>query len=253
MEMFSLAGQTALVTGSSRGLGLSIAIGLAKAGAQVVIHGSTEQSAAEGVRVLVSEGFEAIPLAFDVRDEAAAKAAAARLSAQGIEPSIVINNAGVNLRGSLAGIDFADWKRVLETNLDGAFLVARAFVGPMLKAGRGKIINICSLTSTLCRPGIAPYATAKGGMQMLTRAMAVEWAGQGLNCNGIAPGFFATDMNRALTEDASFDKWLCERTPAGRWGKAEELIGGAIYLAAPASDFVNGHVLAIDGGFLAAM
>ena len=126
MEMFSLAGQTALVTGSSRGLGLSIAIGLAKAGAQVVIHGSTEQSAAEGVRVLVSEGFEAIPLAFDVRDEAAAKAAAARLSAQGIEPSIVINNAGVNLRGSLAGIDFADWKRVLETNLDGAFLVARA-------------------------------------------------------------------------------------------------------------------------------
>jgi gluconate 5-dehydrogenase len=253
MQMFSLTGQTALITGSSRGLGQSLAIGLAQAGAKVIIHGSSEQSAADGVKALADRGIDAIPLAFDIRKEEQAQGAAAHLSAKGICPTILVNNAGINLRGSLTKIDAADWTKVIQTNLDGAFHVTRAFVPPMLEAGRGKIINICSLTSTLSRTGIAPYATAKGGMQMLTRSMAVEWAGLGLNCNGIAPGFFATDMNLALVNDNKFDTWLCERTPARRWGKPEELIGGVIYLAAPASDFVNGHVLAIDGGFLAAM
>jgi len=252
-DLFSLAGRTALVTGSSRGLGWTLARGLGRAGAALVVNGRNEPALAEAVAALADEGLDVRAAAFDVTDSEAVDRAVGDLQRDGVTVDILVNNAGIQRRGPLEDLSDADWRAVLETNLTGAFLVARRVVRGMLERGRGKIINICSLMSAVARPTTGNYAAAKGGLAMLTRAMAVEWGGRGIRANAIGPGYFATEMTRPLVEDADFDAWVRGRTPAGRWGDPKDLVGPAVFLASPASDFVNGHILYVDGGILAAL
>ncbi|MEV8467266.1 SDR family oxidoreductase [Fluviibacterium sp. DFM31] len=251
--LFDLTGATALVTGSSRGLGRAMAQGLAAAGAAVVVHGREIAGAERAAERLCALGHEASAIAFDVADAEAVQRAADELTARGCNPDILVNNAGINLRAPLLEQSLEDWHRVTATHLDGTFHVARAFVPAMVAAGKGRVINICSLASSVARPKIAAYSAAKGGLAMLTRSMAVEWGPLGICCNGIAPGYFATDLNLPLTEDESFDAWVRGRVPLQRWGQPDEMIGAAVFLAAPASGYVNGHILSVDGGFLASM
>ena len=252
-DLFDLAGRTALVTGSSRGLGRTLARGLGRAGAALVLNGRNAETLAKAVAALADEGLAVRGAAFDVADAEAIDRAVGDLERDGVAVDILVNNAGIQRRGPLEDLSEDDWRAVLETNLTGAFLVARRAVRGMLARGRGKIINICSLMSEAARPTTGNYAAAKGGLKMLTRAMAVEWAGRGIQANAIGPGYFATEMTRPLVADAEFDAWVRGRTPAGRWGDPEELVGPAVFLASRASDFVNGHVLYVDGGVLAAL
>ncbi|MBI4624349.1 MAG: SDR family oxidoreductase [Verrucomicrobia bacterium] len=250
---FDLTGRTALITGSSQGIGFVLARGLAQAGASVVLNGREEKKltvAAEGLR---AEGARVATAAFDVTDEAAIAREAGRIEADFAPIDILINNAGIHRRAPLAEMTAAHWREVIDTNLTGAFLVARAIAPGMIARGAGKIINTCSVMSEVSRPTIANYSAAKGGLKMLTRAMAVEWARHGLQCNGLGPGYMVTELNRSLVGNAEFNAWVCKRTPAGRWGQPEELVGAAVFLASRASDFVNGQILYVDGGLLAAL
>ena len=251
--LFDLTGRIALVTGSSQGLGLAIARGLAQAGAAVVLNGRDEKKLAATADALRAEGVKVYPAAFDVTDGAAGAAAVARAEAEFGVIDILVNNAGIQRRAPLAEMTEEQWRSVIDTNLTSAFLVSRAVAPRMIARGRGKIINICSVMSEVSRPTIANYAAAKGGLKMLTRAMAVEWAKHGLQTNGIAPGYFVTELNQPLVENVDFNKWICGRTPAGRWGQPHELAGAAVFLASTASDFVNGQVLYVDGGLLASL
>lgn len=251
--LFDLAGRTALVTGSSQGLGLALARGLAQAGAAIVLNGRTETKLAAAAEALRAEGVRVASAAFDVTDGAAAERGVAKIEAEFAPIDILVNNAGIHQRAPLAEMTEAQWRAVIDTNLTSAFLVARAVAPRMIARGAGKIINIVSITSELARPTIGNYVAAKGGLKMLTRAMAVEWAKHGLQANAIAPGYFLTDLNAGLAANTDFNAWVCRRTPAGRWGKPEELAGAAIFLASRASDFVNGHMLVVDGGMLAAL
>jgi len=251
--LFDLTGRIALVTGSSQGLGLAIARGLAQAGAAVVLNGRDQRKLAATADALRAEGVKVFVAAFDVTDGAAGAAAVARVEAEFGVIDILVNNAGIQRRAPLAEMTEAQWREVIDTNLTSAFLVARAVAPRMIARGRGKLINICSVMSEVSRPTIANYAAAKGGLKMLTRAMAVEWAKHGLQTNGIAPGYFVTELNQPLVENVDFNKWICGRTPAGRWGQPHELAGAAVFLASAASDFVNGQVLYVDGGLLASL
>ena len=252
---FDLTGRTALITGSSQGLGLAMARGLAEAGAAIVLNGSDEKklaAAAEALRVEIANS-RVTTAAFDVTNGAAAESAVAKIEAEFAPIDILVNNAGIQRRAPLAEMTEAQWREVLDVDLTSAFLVARAVAPRMIARKAGKIINICSVMSDVTRPTIGNYAAAKGGLKMLTKAMAVEWAKHGVQANAIAPGYFATELNRSLMENVEFNKWICGRTPAGRWGQPEELAGAAVFLASRASDFVNGQMLAIDGGLLAAL
>lgn len=251
--LFDLTGRTALITGSSQGLGFAIARGLAHAGAAIVLNGRDEKKLAAAADVLRVEEAQVWTAAFDVTDGAASAAAVAKIESEFRPIDILVNNAGIQRRAPLAEMTEAQWREVIDTNLTSVFLVARAVAPRMIARGAGKIINICSVMSEVSRPTIGNYAAAKGGLKMLTRAMAVEWAKHGIQANGIAPGYFVTELNQALVANADFNKWICGRTPAGRWGKPEELAGPAVFLASRASDFVNGQILAIDGGLLAAL
>jgi gluconate 5-dehydrogenase len=251
--LFDLTGRTALITGSSQGLGLAMARGLAQAGAAVVLNGRDERKLAGAAEGLRAEGAKVATAAFDVTDGAAAAAAVARVEADVAPLDILVNNAGIHRRAPLIEMTEEQWRAVLDTNLTSAFLVARAVAPRMIARGRGKIINICSVMSEVSRPTIANYAAAKGGLKMLTRAMAVEWARHGLQTNAIAPGYFLTELNKPLVENAEFNQWICGRTPAGRWGQPHELAGAVVFLASSASDFVNGQILSVDGGLLAAL
>jgi gluconate 5-dehydrogenase len=191
--------------------------------------------------------------AFDVTDGEAVAAALARVEAEVAPIDILVNNAGIQRRAPLLEMTEGQWREVLETNLTSAFLVARVVAPRMIARGRGKIINVCSLMSEVGRPTTGNYAAAKGGLRMLTRAMAVEWARHNLQINGIGPGYIVTELTRPLVENPEFNRWICERTPAGRWGRPDELVGAAVFLAAPASDFVNGQIVYVDGGLLAAI
>lgn len=253
--LFDLTGRTALLTGSSQGIGLALARGLAQAGAGVVLNGREPRklaAAAETLRAEVS-GARVATAAFDVTDATGIAREVERIEAEFAPISILVNNAGIQRRAPLAEMSEAQWREVIDTNLTSVFLVARAVAPRMIARGGGKIINTCSVMSEVSRPTIANYAAAKGGLKMLTRAMAVEWAKHGLQCNGLGPGYIVTELNRALVENVEFNKWICGRTPAGRWGKPEELVGGAVFLSSPASDFVNGQILYVDGGLLAAL
>jgi gluconate 5-dehydrogenase len=245
VNLFALAGRTALVTGSTRGLGLALAQALAAAGARVAVNGRSTDACEEVAATLP----DAVAAPFDVTDEEAIAVAVERLG----RVDVLVNNAGIQVRGSLEQFSTADWRRVLDANVTSAFLVARAVVPQMIERGRGKIVNTCSVTSEVGRETIGPYTASKGALKLLTRAMCADWARHGIQANGIGPGYFRTEMNVVLQEDPAFDAWLRRRVPAGRWGEPSELGGAVVFLASAASDFVNGQVLYVDGGMLAVL
>lgn len=251
--LFDLTGRLALVTGSTRGIGLALARALASAGARVAINGRDPANVAEVVGTLRAEGLDASAAAFDVTDEAGASAAIAAVEREVGPIGILVNNSGINLRSPLEDIDTADWERVIATNVTGAFKVGRAVARHMIARRRGKIVNICSVNSELARYSIAPYVTSKGALKNLTKGMAVDWARHGIQVNAIGPGYFATDLTAPLVADRDFTAWLEKRVPAGRWGDVEELAGTAIFLASSASDFMTGQVLYVDGGLTASL
>ena len=251
--LFDLSGRTALVTGASRGLGRAMAQGLAEAGASLVLNGTDPGRLAEAAAALRAAGHRVEEAPFDVTDEAAIAAAFAGLDARGIAVDVLVNNAGIQFRRPMVELDTADWRRVLDTNLTGAFVVGREAARRMIPRGAGKIINIGSLTSAAARATVAPYTVAKGGLKMLTQAMTAEWARHGLQANAIGPGYMLTDMNQALVDDPAFNDWVLGRTPARRWGRPEELVGAAVFLASAASDYVNGQIIYVDGGMLAVL
>ncbi|KPK86698.1 MAG: gluconate 5-dehydrogenase [Bacteroides sp. SM23_62_1] len=251
--MFSLTGKTALITGSSRGLGFTIARGLAKAGAMVILNGRSATSLRKAADVLTGEGLHASFTVFDVTKEGQIREKINLIENETGGIHILVNNAGIHRRKYLTEMTLKDWKMIIDINLTGTFLTTREVVKGMIKRKEGKIINICSLMSEVSRETIANYSTAKGGLKMLTRSMAVEWAKYNIQVNGIGPGYFKTDMTKPLADDPEFDLWLKKRTPAGRWGEPEELVGTAVYLASGASSFMNGQVIYVDGGFLASV
>ncbi len=252
--LFDLTGRTALITGSVRGIGFSLAEGLCEAGATVVVNGRKQEAVDEAVAKLQAEGYKARGAVFDVVDEAAVVAAFASFDKDGVEIDILINNAGIQFRKPMVELELKDWQRVIDTNLNAAFLVGREAAKRMIARGRGgKIINIASLTSEAARATVAPYTAAKGGIKMLTRSMAAEWAKFNIQANSIGPGYILTEMNTALIENPEFDAWVKASNPAGRWGKPDELAGTAVYLASGASNYVNGQIIYVDGGWLSVL
>ena len=247
-SLWSLAGKTALVTGSGRGIGLTLALGLGQAGARVVVNDLLPESVAAAVDELRRAGINASGEVFDVTDPAAVAAGIDKIEKEAAPIDILFNNAGIHRRAPLADMSVSDWKMVIDTNLTSAFLVGQRAARSMIERGQGKIINICSLNSLLPRPSIGNYSAAKGGLTLLTRAMAVEWSKYNIQANGIAPGYILTEMTRQLHQDAERSAWIISRTPANRWGRPEDLIGGAVFLSSPASDFITGQVIFIDGG-----
>ncbi|HTI02174.1 MAG TPA: SDR family oxidoreductase [Acidisoma sp.] len=253
-KLFDLSGKTALITGSSGGLGLAMARGLAEAGAAIMLNGRDAGRLADAERGLAAAGHAVSVSAFDVTDEAGIMAAFAGFDAAGTEIDILVNNAGIQFRKPMLDLDVADWRRVVETNLTSAFLIGREAARRMVARGMGgKIVNIGSLTSEVARATVAPYTAAKGGIKLLTRSMAAEWAKHDIQSNAIGPGYIITEMNKALVEDAAFDGWVRSRTPAARWGTPEDLIGAVVFLASPAAAYVNGQILYVDGGMLAVL
>jgi gluconate 5-dehydrogenase len=253
-QLFDLSGRTALVTGSARGIGFALAQGLAAAGARIVINGTRPDTVDEAVQRLRAEGHDALGRAFDVTDEHAVAAAFEAWDRDEIAIDILVNNAGIQFRKPLVDLELADWQRVIDTNLTSAFIVAKEAARRMIARGRGgKVINIGSLTSEGARATVAPYTAAKGGIKMLTRAMSAEWAAHDIQANAIGPGYILTDMNQALIDNVAFDAWVKSSNPSQRWGKPEELVGTAVYLASPASSYVNGQIIYVDGGWLAVL
>jgi gluconate 5-dehydrogenase len=250
-KLFDLSGRTALVTGSSRGIGLALARGLGEAGARVIVNARDEKQTETTATALRIEGLDAVACSFDVTDTKQLTDNIA-LCEQNVGPiEILVNNAGISRRAALADLNDDQWRAVMATNLDAVFHVGREVAKFMMARGHGKVINIASLMSEVARPSTAAYAAAKGGVKMLTKAMCVEWAIHGLQINAIGPGYFATDMTTALAADPQFDQWIKQRTPAGRWGNVVELVGTAVFLASDASSFVNGQIIYVDGGVLA--
>ena len=247
-NMFDLAGRLALVTGSSRGIGRAIAEGYAAAGARVLINGRDAAAIDAAVKAI---GKSAIAAPFDVTSKAAIEAAVEKIEKDIGPIDILVNNAGMQQRAPFVEFPEEGWRKVIATNLDSVFFVTQAVARRMIARQRGKIVNICSVMSELGRPTIAPYTASKGAVKMLTKAMCAEFAKHGITANGISPGYFGTELNQALMADEKFSAWVCARTPAGRWGKVEELQGAAIFLASDASSFVNGHILFVDGGMTA--
>ena len=245
LKLFDLNGRRALVTGSSQGIGLALAKGLSDAGAQIVLNGRDPAKLAEAA----SQFAKSVQiLNFDVTDHGAARSAIDGFEAEHGAIDILVNNAGMQHRGPLEEFPEDAFERLLKTNISSVFNVGQAAARHMIKRGRGKIINIASVQTALARPSIAPYTATKGAVGNLTKGMATDWAKYGLQCNAIAPGYFDTPLNAALVADPEFSAWLQKRTPAGRWGKVEELVGACIFLSSDASTFVNGHILYVDGG-----
>ncbi|SMO49539.1 SDR family oxidoreductase [Ruegeria faecimaris] len=253
LEMFNLKGTRALVTGSSQGIGFALARGLAAAGAQVVLNGRDTAKLAAAASELRETGASVRELSFDVTDHEGVRSAVDNFEDNVGPIDILINNAGMQHRTELQDFPAEAFERLLQTNVASVFHVGQAVARHMIERKSGKIINIASVQSALARPGIAPYTATKGAVTNLTKGMATDWAKYGLNCNAIAPGYFDTPLNAALVADPEFSAWLEKRTPAGRWGNVEELVGAAIFLASPASSFVNGHTLYVDGGITASL
>lgn len=251
LSAFSLAGRRALVTGSSRGLGLAMARALAGAGAALVLNGRDEVALGAAAADLAESGADVTALVFDVTSRDSVERAVAHVEGEIGPIDILVNNAGMQFRSALEAFPPEKFDQIVATNLTSVFTVSQAVARHMIARGSGKIVNICSLLAALSRPSIAPYAASKGAVANLTRGMAVDWARHGLNVNGIAPGYFATEMNDALLKDEKFNAWIEARTPMARWGRPEELGGAAIFLASEASRFVNGHILYVDGAFTA--
>ncbi|APG94003.1 SDR family oxidoreductase [Sinorhizobium americanum] len=249
LELFNLKSRRALVTGSSQGIGFALARGLADAGAEVVLNGRDRDKLTEAAERIGG----ARQLAFDATDHEAVRSAVDGFEAEVGPIDILVNNAGMQHRTPLEDFPADAFERLLRTNISTVFNVGQAVARHMIKRGAGKIINIASVQTALARPSIAPYTATKGAVGNLTKGMATDWAKYGLQCNAIAPGYFDTPLNAALVADPDFSAWLEKRTPAGRWGKVEELVGACIFLASDASSFVNGHVLYVDGGITASL
>ena len=248
--LFDLTGRRALITGSSQGIGLALAHGLAEAGAAIVLNGRDRDKLARAAKEFGSAVHQ---LAFDATDHAAVRAAVDAFEADTGAIDILVNNAGMQHRTPLEDFPPDAFERLMRTNVSSVFNVGQAVARHMIKRKAGKIINIASVQTALARPGIAPYTATKGAVGNLTKGMATDWARYGLQCNAIAPGYFDTPLNAALVADPAFSDWLEKRTPAGRWGKVDELVGACIFLASDASSFVNGHVLYVDGGITASL
>ncbi len=253
MNLFDLSGRTALITGSSKGIGHALAQALGSAGARIVLNARDATKLNEAVSALRAEDVVAEAAAFDVTDAAAVDAGIARIEQDIGAIDILVNNAGMQHRGAFAEFPTDAWHKITSTNIDSVFFVGRAVAQRMIPRQRGKIINVCSVQSELGRPGIAPYAATKGAVKMLTKGMAIDLGKHGIQVNGLGPGYFKTELTQALVADEAFTAWLSGRTPAGRWGDVQELAGAAIFLASDASSFVSGHILYVDGGITASL
>ena len=252
-RLFSLDDAVALVTGSSGGIGLALARGLAEAGARVVVNGRDLGKVAAAVASMKSDGLLADAAVFDVTDPEGVERGVASIEHEIGPIYVLVNNAGIQRRSPLEDFSPETWRELMRTNLDAVFYVGQAVARRMIPRGKGQIINIASVQSELARTNIAPYTASKGAVKMLTKGMATDWGKHGLRANALAPGYFRTELNKALVEDEKFSAWLSARTPLGRWGDVQELVGAAIFLASDASSFVNGHVLYVDGGVTACL
>lgn len=250
-SLFDLTGRRVLVTGSSQGIGYALARGLAAAGAHVIVNGRDAGKVAKAAAALRAEGSTIAEAAFDVTDADAVEAAVETIERDIGPIDALFNNAGITRRATLTEFSTQDWDAIQKTNVDAVFFVSRAVARHMIGRKRGKIVTTCSVQSQLARGNNTGYAASKGAVAMLTKAMCADLARHGIQVNGIAPGYFDTELTQALVQDKTFSAWVEQRTPAGRWGKVEELVGAAVFLAAPASDFVNGHILYVDGGMTA--
>ncbi|WP_271899644.1 SDR family oxidoreductase [Candidatus Phyllobacterium onerii] len=251
--LFNLEGRLALITGSSQGIGLALAKGLAAHGAAVVINGRDRAKVDSAVAELREDGYTVHGSDFDVTDLQAVKAGVDKIEAEIGAIDILVNNAGMQFRAPLEDFPEDKWQLLLQTNISSVFYAGQSVAKHMIKRGRGKIINIASVQSELARPSIAPYTATKGAVRNLTRGMCTDWAKYGLQVNAIAPGYFKTPLNQALVDNPDFSSWLEKRTPSGRWGNVEELIGAAVFLASNASSFVNGQIIHVDGGITASL
>ena len=245
---FRLDGSIALVTGSSQGIGFALAKGLAQAGARVVINGRDVVKLEAARTALAALGVSVHCAAFDVTDAPSVAAGIAKIEAEIGGIAILVNNAGIQRRTPLEDFPLETWQEITTTNLDSVFFVAQAVARHMIRRGKGSIINVCSVQSELGRPAIAPYMATKGAVKMLTKGMAIDWGQYGIRVNGLGPGYFRTPLNDALVKNEQFSQWLTNRTPLGRWGEVDELIGATVFLASDAASFVTGHVLYVDGG-----
>ena len=252
-ETFRLDGRVALVTGAYRGLGFAIARGLAEAGATVVLNGRKPEELKKAAAALTAEGHKADVEAFDVVERDAVHAGVNAVIARHGAVDILINNAGIQRRGPVETFPAADWDAIIATNLTAPFVVSQAVLPGMIARQQGKIVHIASLMSELARPSVVPYTAAKGGVRQLTRGMAVELAPHNIQVNAIAPGYFSTEMNRALIDNVDFNAWVCKRTPAGRWGNPHELAGLAVFLSSPAANYMTGQLVVMDGGMSVAL
>jgi gluconate 5-dehydrogenase len=253
LQKFDLTGRTALITGSSAGIGFALARGLAQAGAAVVLNARNADKLESAAAVLRAEGATVHTAAFDATDGAAVLEAVQAIERDIAPIDILVNNAGMQRRGPLENFEEAQWHELMKTNVDSVFLVGQAVARHMIARGKGKIVNICSVQSELGRPGIAPYTASKGAVKMLTKGMAIDWGQYGIQVNGLGPGYFKTELTDALVKNAEFTQWLVNRTPSRRWGDVEDLCGAAVFLSSDASDFVNGHILYVDGGVTATL
>lgn len=248
---FDLTGKRALVTGSSRGLGLAMATAFAQAGAAVILNARDSVALGAAAADLAATGADVKAIAFDVTSEDSVAEAVAHCEGEIGPIDILVNNAGMQIRGPLETYPVESFERLLTTHVTATFAVSKVVVQGMIKRGQGRIINICSVLTDIARPGAAPYGAAKAAVANLTRGMAADWARYGINVNGLGPGYFRTELNTTLMADPAFDAWVKGRTPMGRWAEVEELGGAAVFLASPASSFVNGHILYVDGGLTA--
>ncbi|SIQ65681.1 SDR family NAD(P)-dependent oxidoreductase [Bosea sp. TND4EK4] len=251
LSLFSLEGKIALITGSGQGIGLAMAEGLSEAGAHVVLNGRDKTKLERARNSLAGAGRKVSVAAFDVTDQPAVEAGIAAIEAEIGPIDILINNAGMQKRAPITEFPVEGWHELMNTNLHAVFYVTQAVTKRMVPRRRGKIVNIGSVQSELGRPTIIPYTASKGAVKMMTRGLAAELGKHNIQSNAIGPGYFATELNAALMADEAFSSWLCNRTPAGRWGETRELIGAAIFLSSAASDYVNGHLLMVDGGLTA--
>lgn len=251
--LFDLSGKRALVSGSSQGIGFALARGLAEAGSEVILNGRNGDKLAAAAETLRGEGHTVYELVFDATNHDGVANAVNGFEASTGAIDILVNNAGMQHRTELEDFPADVFEKLLQTNVASVFHVGQAVAKHMIKRGAGKMINIASVQTLLARPGIAPYTATKGAVGNLTKGMATDWAKHGLQCNAIAPGYFDTPLNAALVADPEFSAWLEKRTPAGRWGNVDELVGACVFLASPASSFVNGHTLYVDGGITASL
>lgn len=247
-QVFGLKGKRALVTGSSQGIGLAIAEGLAQAGAKIILNGRDLNKLKKAKADLEKKGIKSSAANFDVTNEEEVETAIDYIEREQGPIDILFNNAGMQFRTTLEEFPLAKWRELFQVNVESAFLVGKAVARHMIARKAGKIINISSVQSELGRPTIAPYTATKGAVKMLTKGMCADWAKHNIQVNAIGPGYFKTPLNQALVDNPEFSGWLEKRTPAGRWGDVQELVGTAIFLASPASSFVNGHILYVDGG-----